>query len=147
MRNFLILLLMAFAVFAKPVGAYEMEKGPMTIGSNQHKPEATAVLELTSTTKGLLISRMTETQRDAIVSPANGLQIYNLTSKKLNIWNTIVWSEVGSSATEFQVTQIAHGRAIGYPITPIYWDHVGGLWTDAKADANFTLATHMIIQV
>lgn len=148
MRNFLLLaLLFAFAISVKPAGALEMRKGPMTLGTNQQKPDLTALLDMVSTAKGLLIPRMTEVERDAIVTPALGLQVYNLTTKKLNIWNSIVWVEVGASATQFQVTQITHGRAIGYPLTPVYWDAVGGVWTDAKADANATLASHMIVQV
>src|SRR5258705_13814835 len=39
-------------------------------------PDASSALEIKSTTQGLLISRLTKTQRDAIVSPATGLMIY-----------------------------------------------------------------------
>jgi hypothetical protein len=39
-------------------------------------PNTSALLEMVSTTKGLLISRMTKTQRDAIASPSAGLMIY-----------------------------------------------------------------------
>jgi polyhydroxyalkanoate synthesis regulator phasin len=39
-------------------------------------PNVSAKLEIKSTTKGLLIPRMTQTQRDAIGSPAKGLLIY-----------------------------------------------------------------------
>jgi len=43
-------------------------------------PNASALLELNSSTQGLLISRMTKGQRDAIVSPATGLMIYQTNS-------------------------------------------------------------------
>jgi hypothetical protein len=39
-------------------------------------PDASSALEINSTTRGLLISRMTKTQRDAIASPSTGLMIY-----------------------------------------------------------------------
>ena len=39
-------------------------------------PNPSAQLDVTSTTRGFLIPRMTEVQRDAIVSPATGLMIY-----------------------------------------------------------------------
>lgn len=44
-------------------------------------PNPSALLEISSTTKGILVPRMTKSQRDAIVSPATGLLIYqtNLT--------------------------------------------------------------------
>jgi hypothetical protein len=39
-------------------------------------PDASAKLDITSTTKGLLVPRMTSTQKAAISSPANGLLVY-----------------------------------------------------------------------
>jgi carbonic anhydrase/acetyltransferase-like protein (isoleucine patch superfamily) len=39
-------------------------------------PNATSLLDVTSTSKGILIPRMTKSQRDAIASPATGLMIY-----------------------------------------------------------------------
>lgn len=56
-------------------------------------PHVSAILDITSTTGGLLIPRTTEAQRDAIVSPADGLIIYNTTTncvnfRKLETWQT-----------------------------------------------------------
>src|SRR5258706_10748345 len=39
-------------------------------------PNASSLMDMISTTKGLLIPRMTKTQRDAILSTATGLMIY-----------------------------------------------------------------------
>lgn len=39
-------------------------------------PDASAKLDIVSTTSGLLLPRMTKAQRDAIASPANGLLLY-----------------------------------------------------------------------
>lgn len=57
-----------------------------------------AVLSVTSTTHGFLPPRLTDTQRDAISSPASGLMIYNTTTDKLNFYNGTVWREVNDSA-------------------------------------------------
>jgi len=46
------------------------------VGIGTTSPVASAQLELSSTTKGLLIPRMTQAQRDAIASPATGLLVY-----------------------------------------------------------------------
>ena len=43
---------------------------------NTYTGEASAVLDVKSTDKGLLPPRMTEAQRDAIASPAEGLMVY-----------------------------------------------------------------------
>ena len=48
------------------------------VGINTETPDASAALDITSTTGGLLVPRMTETQRDAISSPATGLMIYQI---------------------------------------------------------------------
>ncbi|RLD65874.1 MAG: hypothetical protein DRI84_05920 [Bacteroidetes bacterium] len=44
--------------------------------SSSATPDATAILDVQSTTQGVLMPRMTEVQRDAISSPVTGLMIY-----------------------------------------------------------------------
>jgi hypothetical protein len=46
------------------------------IGINNETPDASAALDITSTTGGLLVPRMTNAQRQAISNPAAGLQIF-----------------------------------------------------------------------
>lgn len=46
------------------------------VGIGTATPDASAQLDLTSISKGLLVPRMTQAQRDAIVSPAIGLMIF-----------------------------------------------------------------------
>jgi len=58
-------------------------------------PNKAAILEITSTTKGLLLPRMDSTARDAIASPVAGLLIYNTTTNKLNVYTT-AWEAVTS---------------------------------------------------
>ena len=51
-------------------------QGQVAINGDGSSPAASAMLDITSTTKGILIPRMTQTQRDAISTPASGLMIY-----------------------------------------------------------------------
>jgi hypothetical protein len=46
------------------------------IGINNETPDPSAALDITSTTAGLLIPRMTNAQRQAISNPAAGLQVF-----------------------------------------------------------------------
>tara|TARA_B110000091_G_scaffold151875_1_gene161721 strand:- start:241 stop:495 length:255 start_codon:yes stop_codon:yes gene_type:complete len=46
------------------------------VGLGTTTPDASAALDITSTTKGLLVPRMTAAQRDAISPAATGLMIY-----------------------------------------------------------------------
>lgn len=57
------------------------------IGLGTNSPAKTAVLDLTSTSKGLLTPRMTTLQRNAIASPATGLMVYNTDDATLNTYN------------------------------------------------------------
>ncbi len=51
-----------------------------------------SILDLTSTTKGLLIPRMTTTQRDAISSPATGLIVHNTTLTTRDTYDGTRWT-------------------------------------------------------
>jgi hypothetical protein len=57
---------------------------------------ASAVLELTSTTRGFLPPRMTLSQRDAISSPATGLTVYQTTNNYLSLFNGTNWQNIVS---------------------------------------------------
>ncbi|MCX6292402.1 MAG: hypothetical protein NT126_11665 [Bacteroidetes bacterium] len=56
-----------------------------SLGLNNSSPNASAILDATSTSKGILIPRMTSAQRDAIASPATGLMIY-VTDKTIGFY-------------------------------------------------------------
>lgn len=59
-------------------------------------PVASALVEMVSTTKGLLIPRMTAAQRIAISSPATSLLVYDLDSAKHCYYNGAAWICYGS---------------------------------------------------
>jgi hypothetical protein len=62
-----------------------------SVGIGTVTPNASAALDITSSTKGLLPPRMTQTQRDNIGSPAVGLTIFNTTSNVPNWWDGTRW--------------------------------------------------------
>jgi len=57
------------------------------VGIGTASPNANALLDLTSTAKGLLLPRLTTAQRDAISSPMEGLAIYNTTSSAIEVYS------------------------------------------------------------
>jgi hypothetical protein len=67
MRSLLILFILAMGIvtFAQ-----------VAINNDNSSPDPSAMLDVKSTDKGLLIPRMTQVQRNAIVSPATGLTIF-----------------------------------------------------------------------
>lgn len=60
-------------------------------------PNASALLDVTSTTKGILFPRMTTTQKNAISSPAAGLVIYDTTLGKLCVRTASAWETITSA--------------------------------------------------
>jgi len=66
----------------------------LLIGANNDSTVTGALLELRSTTLGLVFSRMTTVQRDAIVSPTISTTIYNTTVSKLQCWDGTIWNDL-----------------------------------------------------
>ena len=67
------------------------------VGINTSSPHESAALDIVSTTGGLLVPRITETQRDAITSAATGLMIYQTDGTAgFYYYNGSSWSEVGA---------------------------------------------------
>lgn len=68
---------------------------PMLISPVITFMDPSAVLELQSSTKGFLPPRMTTTDRLAIVSPAAGLFVFDITLNQWAGWNGTSWSLLG----------------------------------------------------
>lgn len=64
------------------------------IGINNSSPNASSILDIVSTTSGILIPRMTTAERDAISTPLEGLLIYNATTHTFNFRNDSAWGEI-----------------------------------------------------
>ena len=68
-------------------------------GIGTTSPNASSVLEMKSTTKGVLVPRMTLTQRNAIASPATGLLIYQTNSTPgFYYYSGSAWTAVSATA-------------------------------------------------
>ena len=79
------------------------------VGINQSSIATSAVLDIASTTKGMLIPRVTTTQRDAISSPAAGLLVYNTSTSAFNFYNGSSWAAVGGGGAGSLTVKEADG--------------------------------------
>jgi hypothetical protein len=70
----------------------------VSVGVNVVSPASSAILDVTSTTKGFLPPRMTTVDRNAIAAPAQGLILYNTTSDRLTYRDVDSWEEVATTA-------------------------------------------------
>jgi len=66
--------------------------GQVTVGGTT--PDASASVDIQSTTRGLLPPRMTTTQKNAISTPATGLIVYDTTLGYLQEYNGSIWTNV-----------------------------------------------------
>ena len=74
------------------------------VGIGTTTPDASSALDITSITKGLLIPRMTETQRDEISSPETGLMIYQTdVTVGFYYYNGSSWAEVAATSKTYSV--------------------------------------------
>ncbi|NVK03656.1 MAG: tail fiber domain-containing protein [Flavobacteriia bacterium] len=88
MKKLLLLFMLAdFALNAQNVG----------IGTST--PDGSAALDIESTDGGILVPRMTSTNRDAISSPATGLMIFNITNEQFEFYNSAAWVPVSAEAS------------------------------------------------
>jgi polyisoprenoid-binding protein YceI len=67
------------------------------VGIGTSNPDASSVLEIQSTSKGLLIPKLSKTQRDAINSPAVGLLLYQIDNNPGFYYYTAskIWIRIG----------------------------------------------------
>lgn len=71
------------------------------VGINTPLPNPTSILDITSTTKGVLFPALTSLQRNAIAAPAVGLTIYNTDLNVHQFWNGTCWVNVGQTVCSF----------------------------------------------
>jgi hypothetical protein len=97
------------------------------VGINTTLPHASAVLDIQSTTRGVLIPRMTSTERFAISNPATGLIVFDHTTNSIwfrrpGSWEEVMdftnarWDEVGGTLIpkDGMRVSISPGGAIGF---------------------------------
>jgi hypothetical protein len=86
------------------------------IGINNENPDASAALDITSTTGGLLVPRMTETQRDAISPAAIGLMIYQTDGTAgFYYYNGSSWATLGAATSPtYNIGDVVNGGVVFY---------------------------------
>jgi hypothetical protein len=66
------------------------------LGIGTSSPNASAILDAQSTTKGVRMPNMTTTQKNAIASPAAGLMVFDTTLAKLCVYSGSAWQTITS---------------------------------------------------
>ena len=104
MRNNKIFLSICLLVVTSISFAQVQKVAKLQIGNTTSAPEASAVLDVTSTTQGFLPPRMTSSQLLLIPAPSEGLIVYckDCSIKGLYIFNGSAWSQLTGGASIYQ---------------------------------------------
>jgi hypothetical protein len=95
MKNYFIILLLIISVSGNSIAQ---------IGIGTSSPNSSAILDLSSSTKGLLIPRMTTQEQSELENPAIGLIVYNTTTSQIetnkgNGFGASLWTGATTSGT------------------------------------------------
>jgi len=71
---------------------------PLSINDDGSAPDNSALLDVQSTQKGILIPRMSSSERNAIPTPATGLMIFDNNTTSFWYYNGVNWAEIGGGA-------------------------------------------------
>ncbi|MDP2724187.1 MAG: FISUMP domain-containing protein [Bacteroidales bacterium] len=82
----------------------------VAINSDGSAPDESAMLDVKSTTGGLLLPRLTNVERDAIISPAAGLVIFNTDEEALQVYNGSSWKYLSLGSCVPQQPSIITGN-------------------------------------
>jgi hypothetical protein len=113
------------------VGGNETISGNLGIGTTS--VNSSAILDIQSTSQGILLPRLSTTQRDAISNPASGLIIYNTSTESLENYVS-----VSSSLTEVNSTDRGGWNA---PVSPSSTDPFMGTRPSYSAAQSFVPTT------
>lgn len=78
------------------ISAFFSNAQNIAINTDGSAAATSAMLDVKSTTKGMLMPRMTSAQRAAIISPVMGLQVYDTDTKTVWAYNGASWTNLSS---------------------------------------------------
>ena len=118
------------------------------VGIGTAAPAASAILDVSSTTRGFLPPRMTIAQRNSITNPLVGLVIFCTECEELEVYNGTIWKSMGGTAAcisptlssvticnqvwmqkNLDVSKYRNGDDIPQVTNPVTWAAIGtGAW-------------------
>lgn len=121
--------------------------GQVKIGDNPGTIDPSALLELESTTQGLLAPRMTTAQRTNIANPANGLIVYDTDFNEYFFYQPNAWTKLDSKTkrTHYKLVQstadladeLASGGGTSYRLdSSMYYEINGSINLALPIDLN-----------
>lgn len=85
----------------------------VSINETNSDPDPSAMLDVQSTDKGMLIPRMNKADRDSISDPATGLMIYNTEDSTFHYFNGQFWQAISGPWIEKNGNVYTHQEKVG----------------------------------
>ena len=144
-----LLLLLSLTLTTVVFSAYQIIPESVSIGSS--KPDTSASMHLTGVTKGFLPNKLTTTQRNAIVTPATGLMVYNSTLNELQVYNGGGWVTIGASGGSSGIEQWVTSTVYSVDDVVIYnqeiylclISHTAGTFATDLANVNWLIVSEI----
>lgn len=115
----------------------------ISINNNGATPDSSAILDISSQTKGLLIPRMTEAEKNAVNNPANGLIIYQIDNPQ-GLWFydsvSTSWTQysTGGSTNYYYADATGSSNNFDVSVSPTLTSYYKGLLINFKSNQCIT---------
>ena len=119
MKRFYTILVIMIVMLPGTIKAQNIFPSNGSAGIGTATPGASSLLEMQSTTKGMLIPRMTKTQRDAIAAPATGLMIYQTNNTPgFYYYDGSTWKQMAPPTVNKSLSNLTGPTAVNTDLLP-----------------------------
>ena len=121
MKNFVFhfILLAAAIFFSKTSSGQNTFPSSGAAGIGTTVPDPSSLLDVSSTSKGILVPRMTKTQRDAIPAPSTGLLIYQTNNTPgFYYYSGTAWTAISSKGPNKNLSNLTAPTAVNVDLLP-----------------------------
>src|SRR5215471_557256 len=94
----------AFSAIVNLILLTNVDSQSIAINADGSLPNASAMLDIKSNSKGILIPRTSSSSRVAIVSPAKGLMIYDTTTSSFWFYNGSSWNQASTANSTWNLS-------------------------------------------
>ena len=118
-QNFFVLLISLFFIDIDVKAQTNIFPSTGAAGIGTLTPNTSASLDINSTSKGILIPRMTQAQRNAIVSPATGLMIFQTNNTTgFYYYNGTAWIAISTKGVNTTLSNLKTPTAVNQSLLP-----------------------------
>ncbi len=112
------ILLLVFSIYS---GLLDAQNVSVT-DDESYSPESSAMLDVKSTDKGMLIPRVTTAQRNAISAPAEGLFVYDTDEKHFYYYDGTNWVDMPTKNIRSTDTSVTISKQLIFEGDAVVWD-------------------------